>query len=225
MKLLTFLLSMAIILGSNIAEAQLFNFWSQCKAEEPVQIYRIELVCPLAEDGRVMQPNRPYPLVEHRPTRPYKPYIEIRLIDGDNYIGSARNEASVLAVLLQAQRTDKERYSPDRIKRFAEYLINELMFKMWEGYRFWESVISRRSSERIFNLHGLLNSFQGDYGFISDYSQTKLDEIYDWLINSKVGKTVHINRFWSCPINGDLTPLLESTEECAIWSNTRIVEP
>ena len=53
-----------------------------------------------------------------------------------------------------------------------------------------------------------------------DFSQSKLDELHDWFLSNKIGTFGELDPLTNnCPITGDLSPILESTQECAIWNS------
>ena len=157
----------------------------------------------------------------------YGPQISIEYV-GRHYFNAARDDHEVLLLLLRVQRTERDKYTPDEIRDLTEYLVSNIRRQLWDDFKFWGRMLPEESVQKMLETYREFDERFVDMEIIDDkvvfslsnFSQSKLDELHDWLVSNKVGHFEGANPLASdCPITGDLSPILESTQECAVWNS------
>ena len=151
---------------------------------------------------------------------------------GSIYFDTARDDYEVLLLLLRVQRTQKDRYTPDEMRNLIEYLVLNVSRQLLEGFRLWNRILPEEIGEKMLEMYAEFNERftiieridGGSPYFVLSlprhFSQSKLDELHDWLVSNKIGNFEALDPLANdCPITGDLRPLLESTQECAVWNS------
>ena len=148
--------------------------------------------------------------------------------DYSDLVTNTTNDSKVLLFLLRVQRTEPDKYTPDEIKNLVQYLVLNVHLRLWEDLMNWRTVLPRESRLKMgdfyIELREILYAWVTDDKGVSrfdlvDLSQSKLDEIHDWLVRHRIGSLYEGGPLANnCPITGDLSPLLESTQECAEWN-------
>ena len=156
--------------------------------------------------------------------------VSIEYGSSDGYFNIVRHDDEVLLLLLRVQRTEQDKYTPGAIRNLTEHLVLNARRQLWEDIAIFGNSFSRESVTRKVETYeglGRIIDFECTNDedlpcrpiLSKDLSQSRLDELHDWLVSNKIEDFPEIDPLVNnCPITGDLTPLLEFTQECAVWN-------
>ncbi len=128
----------------------------------------------------------------------YGPQISMEY--GSIYFNIARDDHEVLLLLLRVQRTERNRYTPDKMRNLIEYLVLNIHRQLWKDFTFWRKILPEEAvakmlevrkefTDRFTDIERVNDEASNDFvlSFSRDFSQSKLDELHDWLVNNKIG--------------------------------------